>query len=50
MNPNKSVYAFGLNRKKPGHFNLAFLANKSSAIQTWVSLNLALCPLAYMFR
>ncbi|KAF8576398.1 transcription elongation factor Spt6 [Ramaria rubella] len=35
MNPNKSVYAFGLNRKKPGHFNLAFLANKTSVIQTW---------------
>lgn len=37
MNPNKSVYAFGLNRKKPGHFNLAFLANRTSPIQTWVS-------------
>ncbi|KAF8522273.1 transcription elongation factor Spt6 [Hysterangium stoloniferum] len=35
MNPNKSVYAFGLNRKKPGHFNLAFLANKTSVIQIW---------------
>ncbi|KIJ44055.1 hypothetical protein M422DRAFT_60198 [Sphaerobolus stellatus SS14] len=35
MNPNKSVYAFGLNRKKPGHFNLCFLANKGAAIQTW---------------
>jgi SH2 domain len=37
MNPNKSVYAFGLNRKKPGHFNLAFLANRTAPIQTWVS-------------
>lgn len=37
MNPNKSVYAFGLNRKKPGHFHLAFLANKTATIQTWVS-------------
>ena len=37
MNPNKSAYAFGLNRKRAGHFNLCFLANKGSVIQTWVS-------------
>lgn len=35
-NPNKSIYCFSLNRKKPGHFNLVFLANKSSPVQTWV--------------
>ncbi|KAF8636737.1 hypothetical protein AX17_003540 [Amanita inopinata Kibby_2008] len=34
-NPAKSMYGFTLNRKKPGHFNLCFLANKNSAVQTW---------------
>ncbi|KZT42027.1 transcription elongation factor Spt6 [Sistotremastrum suecicum HHB10207 ss-3] len=34
-NPNKSIYCFSLNRKKPGHFNLVFLANKNSPVQTW---------------
>ncbi|KAH8833649.1 transcription elongation factor Spt6 [Flagelloscypha sp. PMI_526] len=34
-NPNKSMYGFTLNRKKPGHFNLCFLANKQSSVQTW---------------
>ena len=36
-NPAKSMYGFALNRKKPGHFNLCFLANKGSAVQTWVT-------------
>jgi transcription elongation factor SPT6 len=36
--PNKSIYGFMLNRKRPGHFSLCFLANVSSAIQTWVGL------------
>lgn len=35
-NPAKSMYGFTLNRKKPGHFNLCFLANKNSTVQTWV--------------
>ena len=35
-NPAKSMYGFTLNRKKPGHFNLCFLANKNSSVQTWV--------------
>lgn len=35
-NPSKSIYGFTLNRKKPGHFNLSFLAKKGSSIQTWV--------------
>lgn len=35
-NPSKSAYGFTLNRRKPGHFNLCFLANKNSAVQTWV--------------
>jgi len=35
-NPAKSMYGFTLNRKKPGHFNLCFLANKNSIVQTWV--------------
>lgn len=35
-NPTKSIYGFALNRKKPGHFNLSFLAKKGSSIQTWV--------------
>ncbi|KAJ8463983.1 hypothetical protein ONZ45_g17395 [Pleurotus djamor] len=34
-NPTKSMYGFALNRKRPGHFNLSFLANKQSAVQTW---------------
>ena len=37
-NPSKSAYGFTLNRKRPGHFNLCFLANKNSTVQTWVSL------------
>ena len=36
-NPSKSAYGFTLNRKRPGHFNLCFLANKNSTVQTWVS-------------
>ncbi|KAJ3517179.1 hypothetical protein NLJ89_g675 [Agrocybe chaxingu] len=35
-NPAKSMYGFTLNRKRPGHFNLCFLANKNSTVQTWV--------------
>jgi transcription elongation factor SPT6 len=35
-NPSKSIYGFTLNRKRPGHFNLCFLANINAAIQTWV--------------
>jgi len=31
----RSIYAFGLNRKRPGYFNLSFVANKDSPIQTW---------------
>ncbi|KAH9935008.1 transcription elongation factor Spt6 [Fomitopsis serialis] len=34
-NPAKSAYGFTLNRKRPGHFNLCFLPNKSSTVQTW---------------
>ncbi|KZT70155.1 transcription elongation factor Spt6 [Daedalea quercina L-15889] len=34
-NPAKSAYGFTLNRKRPGHFNLCFLANKNSTVQTW---------------
>lgn len=36
MNPTRSSYAFGLNRTRPGYFNLSFLANINSPIQTWV--------------
>ncbi|QRV99986.1 transcription elongation factor SPT6 [Ceratobasidium sp. AG-Ba] len=35
MHPTKSIYAFGLNRQKPGYFNLSFLANKNAPIRTW---------------
>ncbi|TFY83720.1 hypothetical protein EWM64_g301 [Hericium alpestre] len=35
MNPSKSAYGFTLNRKRPGHFNLCFIANKNSTVQTW---------------
>ncbi|CAE6448974.1 unnamed protein product [Rhizoctonia solani] len=35
MHPTKSIYAFGINRAKPGYFNLSFLANKNAPIQTW---------------
>ena len=38
MNPNRSSYAFGLNRQKAGYFNLSFLANINSPVQTWVGL------------
>ncbi|KAI0798004.1 transcription elongation factor Spt6 [Abortiporus biennis] len=34
-NPARSAYGFTLNRKRPGHFNLCFLANKNSTVQTW---------------
>jgi len=34
-NPAKSMYGFTLNRKRPGHFSLCFLANKNAAVQTW---------------
>ncbi|WFC97997.1 Transcription elongation factor spt6 [Malassezia yamatoensis] len=34
-NPTRSVYAFGLNRERPGYFDLAFKANASAPIQTW---------------
>jgi hypothetical protein len=30
------MYGFTLNRKRPGHFSLCFLANKNSTVQTWV--------------
>jgi len=29
------MYGFTLNRKRPGHFSLCFLANKNSVVQTW---------------
>lgn len=38
MNPNRSSYAFGLNRKRPGYFDLSFLANINAPVQTWVSM------------
>jgi transcription elongation factor SPT6 len=34
------MYGFTLNRKKPGHFCLCFLANKNSTVQTWVRVTL----------
>ncbi|KAJ7172406.1 transcription elongation factor SPT6 [Mycena filopes] len=34
-NPGKSMYGFTLNRRRPGHFSLCFLANKNSLVQTW---------------
>ncbi|KAF9246316.1 SH2 domain-containing protein [Melanogaster broomeanus] len=34
-NPAKSIYGFALNRRRPGHFNLCFLANKNATVQTW---------------
>ncbi|KAF8964059.1 transcription elongation factor SPT6 [Flammula alnicola] len=34
-NPAKSMYGYTLNRKRPGHFSLCFLANKNSNVQTW---------------
>lgn len=48
MNPNRSSYAFGLNRQKAGYFNLSFLANIDSPVQTWVSFEIKIvdapCP------
>ena len=34
-NPNRSVYAFGLNKQHPGYFDLAFKANSQAPIQSW---------------
>ena len=33
--PTRSIYAFALNRQKPGHFNIVFLANKNSNTVSW---------------
>ncbi|CAK5277668.1 unnamed protein product [Mycena citricolor] len=44
-NPGKSMYGFTLNRKRPGHFSLCFLANKNSVVQTWP---VRVTPEAYM--
>ncbi|KAH7107505.1 SH2 domain-containing protein [Auriculariales sp. MPI-PUGE-AT-0066] len=33
--PTRSIYAFTLNRQRPGHFNIVFLANKNSNIVSW---------------
>ncbi|KAF7304824.1 Transcription elongation factor Spt6 [Mycena kentingensis (nom. inval.)] len=44
-NPGKSMYGFTLNRKKPGHFSLCFLANKNSHVHTWP---VRVTPEAYM--
>ncbi|KAI6095809.1 SH2 domain-containing protein [Pisolithus sp. B1] len=41
-NPAKSAYGFMLNCRKPGHFNLCFLANKNATVQTWVHVLLAI--------
>lgn len=38
-NPGKSIYAFGINRERPGWFDLAFLSKPTTeggVIQTWV--------------
>lgn len=38
-NPGKSIYGFGLNRERPGYFDLAFLSKPTTeggVIQTWV--------------
>jgi len=43
-NPFKSAYSFTLNHQKSGHFNLCFLANKSSAVQTRVSFAASIPP------
>ena len=45
-NPAKSAYGFTLNRRRPGHFNLCFLANKNSTVQTWVCPRRLLCEIA----
>ncbi|WFD29634.1 Transcription elongation factor spt6 [Malassezia sp. CBS 17886] len=34
-NPTRSVYAFGLNRMRPGYFDLAFKANSDAPIHAW---------------
>lgn len=47
-NPAKSMYGFTLNRKKPGHFCLCFLANKNSTVQTWASDDTSALRLIYL--
>src|SRR5258708_14355733 len=49
-NPAKSMYGFTLNRKRPGHFNLCFLANKNSTVQTWVSLSPTFPPINHVLN
>lgn len=34
-NPSKSMYGFTLDRKRPGHFKLCFLANSKSVVTSW---------------
>ncbi|KZT53981.1 transcription elongation factor Spt6 [Calocera cornea HHB12733] len=34
-NPNKSIYAFGLDRQHPGYFVVDFMVNKNIPMQTW---------------
>lgn len=34
-NPDKSIYAFGINRKRPGEFLLTFIAQKGQPPKTW---------------
>lgn len=42
--PNRSCYAFGLDRKHPGYFVLAFLAKQGGTIQNWVGRVFDLTP------
>ena len=34
-NPDKSIYGFGLDRKRPGQFLLTFIAQKGQPPKTW---------------
>jgi len=46
-NPGKSIYGFGLNRERPGYFDLAFLSKPTTeggVIQTWVRASFGVSP------
>lgn len=34
-NPRRSIYAFGLDRERPGYFKLSYKANREAPIETW---------------
>ncbi|KAH8920225.1 hypothetical protein BT69DRAFT_1284201 [Atractiella rhizophila] len=46
-NPDKSIYAFGIDKRNPGQFLCSFKANSSSPIQSW---SVKLVPGAFVLQ